>query len=84
VPPQLLELRIDVGEAKYQQFQLTIDKSDGSRVMQIRRVARDSNRELRLAVNSSAFGPGDYLIRIDGYTWRGQPEEFGWIRLALH
>jgi hypothetical protein len=82
-PPQLLDLRIDVSEGKYTQFQITVDKSDGSRVMQIRRIARDSNRELRLAVNSSAFGPGDYLVKIDGYTWRGQPEEIGWLRLGL-
>jgi hypothetical protein len=82
-PAQLIDLHVDVSEGKYTQFQITIDKSDGSRVMQIRRIARDSNRELRFAVNSSAFGPGDYLVKIDGYTWRGQPEEIGWLRLGL-
>jgi hypothetical protein len=76
-------LRIDVTEGKYAQFQITIDKSDGSRVMQIRRVARDSNKELRLAVNSSAFGPGDYFVRIDGYNWRGQMEAYGWLLLSM-
>jgi hypothetical protein len=84
VPAQLLELRIDATEGKYAQFQITIDKSDGSRVMQIRRVARDSNKEVRLAVNSSAFGPGDYFVRIDGYNWRGQIEEYGWLLLSMH
>ena len=83
VPPQLLDLNIDVSEGKYTQFQITIEKVDGGFVMQLRRVARDSNRELRLALNSSAFGPGEYLIRIDGYTWRGQTEEIGWLRLGL-
>lgn len=82
-PPQLLELHIDPGQAKYNAYQITIDKDDGTRVMQIRRIARDSNRELRLALNSSAFGPGEYLIRFDGYTWRGQPEQVGWVRLGL-
>jgi hypothetical protein len=84
VPPQLLELHVNVSQTKSTQFQVTIDKVDGGRVMQIRRVARDSNRELRLGINSSAFGPGDYLIRIDGYNWRGQVEPYGWLRLALH
>jgi len=84
VPAQLLELRIDVSETKYAQFQITIDKSDGVRVMQIRRVARDSNKEVRLAVNSSAFGPGDYFVKIDGYNWRGQIEEYGWLLLSMH
>ncbi len=83
MPPQLLELHIDVSEGKFTQFQITIDKVDEGRVMQIRRVARDSNRELRLALNSSAFGPGDYLVRLDAYNWRGQAQEYGWIRLGL-
>jgi hypothetical protein len=83
VPPQLLDVYIDVSEGKYSQFMITIDKADGGRVMLLRRVARDSNRELRLALNSSAFGPGDYLVKIDGYNWRGQTEEIGWLRLGL-
>lgn len=82
-PPQLMDIFIDVNEGKYNTFQVTIDKADGSRVMQIRRIARDSNKELRFAINSSAFGPGDYLLKFDGYTWRGQPEEIGWVMLGL-
>ncbi len=82
-PPQLMEIHVDVSQGKYNQFMITIDKVDGGRVIQLRRVARDSNRELRLALNSSAFGPGDYLFKIDGYDWRGQTEEVGWLRLGL-
>jgi hypothetical protein len=82
-PPQLLDLRVDVSEGKYSQFQVTIDKADGTRLMQIRRIARDSNKELRLGLNSSSFGPGELLIRFDGYTWRGKIEEAGWVRLDL-
>jgi hypothetical protein len=82
-PPQLMDIYVDVSEGKYNQFMITIDKVDGGRVMQLRRVARDSNRELRLSLNSSAFGPGDYLFKVDGYNWRGQTEEVGWLRLGL-
>jgi hypothetical protein len=82
-PPQLMDIYVDAAEGKYNTFQITIDKVDGGRVMQIRRIARDSNKELRFALNSSAFGPGDYLLKFDGYTWRGQPEEIGWVRLGL-
>jgi hypothetical protein len=82
-PPQLLDLHIDVSEGRYSQFLITIDKEDGTRVMQLRRIARDSNRELRVGLNSSAFGPGDYLMEIEGYNWRGQTETIGWVRLAL-
>lgn len=82
-PPQLLDLHIDVSEGKYSQFMITIDRDDGTRVMILRRIARDSNRELRLSLNSSAFGPGDYLMEIKGYNWRGQTDTIGWVRLNL-
>ena len=82
-PPQWLDLYINVSEGKYTQFMIRIEKVDEGLVMQLRRVARDSNRELRLALNSSAFGPGDYLLKIDGYNWRGQTEDVGWVRLSL-
>jgi hypothetical protein len=83
MPPELLDLYIDVTEGSYNAFQVTIDRGDGSRALQIKRIARDSNRELRLALNSSAFGPGVYLLKFDGYTWRGQTQELGWIMLSL-
>ncbi len=82
-PPQRLDLTFDTTQSTYNNFQITIDKIDGGRVMQIHRITRDSNKELRLTLNSSAFGPGDYLLKLDGYTWRGQLEEVGWVRLGL-
>lgn len=82
-PAQLLEITVDASEGKITQFQITIDKTDGVRVMQLRRVARDSNKELRFGLNSSAFGPGDYLVKVDGYNWRGQTQLVGWMMLGL-
>jgi len=82
-PPQWMNLYIDVSEGKYTQFMITVEKVDGGLVMQMRRVARDSNRELRLTLNSSAFGPGEYVFRVEGYNWRGQTEVVGWLRLGL-
>lgn len=82
-PPQLLDISVDVSEGKMTQFQITVDKSDGVRVMQIKRLTRDSNKELRFSLNSSAFGPGDYLVKVDAYNWRGQTEEYGWMMLGL-
>ena len=82
-PPQWMNLYIDVSEAKYAQFIITVEKVDGGLVMQMRRIARDSNRELRLTLNSSAFGPGDYLLRVEGYNSRGQTEVVGWTRIGL-
>jgi len=82
-PPQLLELRIDATEARFNSFSVTIEKAGEARIMQIRRIAPDSNREIRLALNSSAFGPGEYQIALQGYTWRGELVDAGWTRLQL-
>jgi hypothetical protein len=82
-PPQLLDISIDASEGKITQYQITVDKSDGVRVMQIKRIMRDSNKEVRFSLNSSAFGPGDYLVKVEGYNWRGQTQEVGWMMLGL-
>jgi hypothetical protein len=82
-PPELIELRIDVSQGKYSSFAITIDKFDEARILQIRRIAADSNRELRLALNSSAFGPGEYHLKIEAYTWRGEVVDYGWLRIEL-
>jgi hypothetical protein len=82
-PPQLLELRIDVMNIRFNSFSMTVEKQGEARIMQIRRITPDSNRELRLALNSSAFGPGEYRIDLQGYTWRGELVDAGWMRLRL-
>jgi hypothetical protein len=64
-------------------FAITLDKVDVGRVLDLQRVSTDSNRELRLTLNSSAFGPGEYRIRLQGYTWRGDRVDAGWVRLKV-
>lgn len=83
-PPQLLDISIDASEGKITQYQITIDKTDGVRVMQIKRILRDSNKEVRFSLNSSAFGRGNYLVKVEGYNWRGQTEDVGWMMLGLN
>jgi hypothetical protein len=82
-PAQLLDISIDASEGRISQYQITIDRDDGVRVMQIKRIMRDSNKEVRFSLNSSAFGPGNYLVKIEGYNWRGQTQEVGWMMLGL-
>ena len=78
-PPELLDLYLPVGYAEFPTFAVTIDKVDQGRMMILQRVMPDSNREIRLSLNSSAFGPGEYRIRIEGYTWRGERVDAGWV-----
>ena len=82
-PPELLELYLPVAYSDFRVFAITIDKVDVGRVLDVQRVSTDSNRELRLAVNSSAFGPGEYRIRLQGHTWRGDRVDAGWVRLVV-
>ena len=82
-PPQLLELHLPVGYAAHVNFAVIIDKVDHGRVLVVERLAPDSNKELLLSVNSSAFGPGEYRLRLQGYTWRGERVDVGWVRLQV-
>jgi len=82
-PPELLDLYLPVGYAQFPTFAVTIDKVDQGRMMILQRVMPDSNREIRLSLNSSAFGRGEYRIRIEGYTWRGERVDAGWVRLVV-
>ena len=65
-PPQLLELRLAVGYSPFLAFAVIVDKVDHGRVLVVERMAPDSNKELRLSLNSSAFGPGEYRLRLAG------------------
>jgi hypothetical protein len=82
-PPQLLELHLPVGYSAFLTFAVIVDKVDHGRVLVIERMAPDSNKELLLALNSSAFGPGEYRLRLQGYTWRGDRVDVGWVRLQV-
>lgn len=82
-PPLMLDLYLPVGYAQYTSFAVTIDKVDQGRMLSVQRMTPDSNRELRLSLNSSAFGPGEYRILLQGYDWRGQRSDTGWVRLVI-
>jgi hypothetical protein len=82
-PPELLDLYLPVLYTEFRVFGITVDKVDVGRVLDLQRMSVDSNRELRFTLNSSAFGPGEYRIRLQGYTWRGQRVDAGWVRLVV-
>ena len=83
-PPQLIELHLPVGYSEFLTFAVTIDKVDHGRVLVVERMAPDSNKELQLSLNSSAFGPGEYRLRLQGHTWRGERVDAGWVRLQVN
>ena len=82
-PPELLELYLPVGYTQFSTFAVTVDKVDHGRLLVLQRLVADSNRDLRVGLNSSAFGAGEYRIRLQGYTWRGERVDVGWVRLVV-
>jgi hypothetical protein len=80
---QLADLKIDESRSPYHLFRLTIDRIDQGRVAIITNVAKDSNGNLRLALNSSALGPGAYQFTIEGINWRGEPEADSWVTIGV-
>lgn len=80
---QMLDIRLDVSGTGFNNFALTIDKVDEARIVQIRRIVADTNKEVRFALNSSAFGAGQYQIKLEGYNYKGQTSDAGWVLLEL-
>lgn len=80
---QMLDVHLDISGTPYTSFMLTIDKTDEARVMQIRRIVADTNKEVRFALNSSAFGAGEYEIKLEGINYKGQATDVGWVLLDL-
>lgn len=70
---ELADLKLDVSWSQYSNFRITINRVDQGLVAVLGNVARDSNGHLRLALNSSALGPGDYQVTIEGLDKWGKP-----------
>jgi len=80
---QLVDFRIDESRSPYKDFRVTIDRIDQGRVMVIDNLTKDSNGHLRVAVNSSAFGPGNYQLTIEGLTMRLEPQPDSWVTIGI-
>jgi hypothetical protein len=80
---QLADFRIDESRSPYHSFRVTIDRIDQGRVGVITNLTKDSNGHLRIALNSSALGPGNYQLTIEGLSWRGDPEPDSWITIGI-
>ena len=80
---QLADFKIDESRSPYHAFRVTIDRIDQGRVAVITNLAKDSNGHLHLALNSTALGPGNYQLTIEGIGWRGDPEPDSWITIGI-
>jgi hypothetical protein len=80
---QLAEFKIDESRSPYHTFRITIDRIDQGRVAIISNLNKDSNGHLRLALNSSALGPGNYQFTLEGLDWRGEPQPDSWVTIGI-
>lgn len=76
-----VELRIDARSNRFNLFRVAIVRDDGTGVLHFDRLQRDTNGELRFAINSTLLPPGRYTVRVEGFTWRGETEPVGQFSL---
>jgi hypothetical protein len=81
--PELAEFKFDVSWSRYSQFIVTIDRVNQGRVAVLGNMARDSNGHVRVALNSSALGPGEYTVQLEGLDLRRGAEPQGWARFSI-
>lgn len=80
---ELADLTIDLSWSRYRAFNVIIDRVGQGRVAILHNLLRDSNGNLRIELNSSALGPGDYRLSIDGLTWSGAPVAQAWATITV-
>ena len=80
---QLADMKLDLSRSKYRSYRITIDRIDQGRVAVLHNVIKDSNGHLRVGINSSALGPGNYQFTIEGMTLRGEPIPEAWITIGV-
>ena len=78
-----MDLKIDESRSAYRAFRVTVDRIDQGRVAVISNLEKDSNGHLRIALNSSALGPGNYQLTLEGLDWRGQPQPDSWVTIGI-
>jgi hypothetical protein len=79
---ELAELKLDMSWSRYSTFHVTIDRINQGRLAEFGNMARDSNGDVRLALNSSVLGPGDYAVTIEGLDKWGKPVSQAWTRFS--
>ena len=80
---QLADFRIDESRSPYQLFRIVIDRIDQGRVGIIDRISKDSAGNLRIALNTTALGPGNYQLTIEGLNWQGHAQPDSWVTIGI-
>jgi hypothetical protein len=80
---EFAEFKVDMSWTKFQLFKVTIERVGQGRVGIFDGLTKDSNGDVRISLNSGAFGPGDYLVTLEGLNMRREGLPVGWFRFAV-
>ena len=80
---QLVNFRIDESRSPARLFRITIDRINEGRVGVIDHLAKDSDGNLRISLNTTALGPGSYQLTIEGLNWQGLPQPDSWVTIGV-
>jgi hypothetical protein len=80
---EFAELKVDLSWTKYTMFRVSIVRVDQGRVAVLDGLTKDSNGHLRMALNSGAFGPGDYAVELEGLNMRREGLPMAWFRFTV-
>jgi hypothetical protein len=77
------ELKVDLSSSRYSKFRVSIQRVDQGRVGIFDGMEKDSNGHVRLSLNAAAFGPGDYMVTVEGLTMSRQAIPAAWFRIRV-
>ena len=77
------EFKTDLSWTHYGTFKVSIDRVNQGRVAVIDGITKDSNGHVRISLNAGAFGPGDYMVQLDGLNMRREGLPVAWFRFSV-
>jgi hypothetical protein len=80
---EFAELKADLSWTRYGMFRVSIDRVNQGRVAVIDGLTKDSNGHARISINAGAFGPGDYLVTLEGLNMRRERLPVAWFRFNV-
>jgi hypothetical protein len=80
---EFAELKADLSWTRFNLFRVSIDRVNQGRVAVLDGIAKDSNGHVRIALNAGAFGPGDYMVTMEGLNMRRERLPVAWYRVTV-
>jgi hypothetical protein len=80
---EFAELKADLSWSRYSMFRVSIDRVNQGRVAVLDGVTKDSNGHVRISLNAGAFGPGEYMVTLEGLNMRRESIPVAWFRVGI-